>query len=85
MTEAPKIKIMINGDSNTIFASGARINERKVVAATTEACSETQGSRISRNDLAPAGCCRKDGAEGATSAFGEIASAFFADFVFPEP
>ena len=41
---------MINGDSNTIFASGARVSERKVVTATAEACSEIQGSCNSRND-----------------------------------
>jgi hypothetical protein len=40
---------MINGASSAIFASGARIIERNPATATADACSETQGSRHSRN------------------------------------
>src|SRR6188472_2744888 len=81
-TKAPKKNTMIRGDSNTIFTSGARVNERKVVTATTEACSETQGNLISRNAFAG---CVEECIEGAIASFGKIAATFFDFLVFPDP
>src|ERR1700681_4180121 len=45
----PKTKAIINGVNNNIFASGARVSERKPASAITEACSDTHGSCFSRS------------------------------------
>src|SRR4030095_1032353 len=45
----PKIKIMITGDSNINFASGARSTDRRLATVTAEACSERPVNRLSRS------------------------------------
>src|SRR5437588_12944014 len=45
----PRTMTMRNGLSNISFDSGARSNDRKLARATAEACSDSQGSLLSKN------------------------------------
>src|SRR5262245_9129835 len=67
----PKTMIMIAGDSSSIFASGALVNERKFARAMAEAFSDRPGKRFSRKRILAGEPCTGTGS-GARRAVVEV-------------